>query len=631
MYELLVGLIDLVVKNPSEAQRIARKLISAFDNGLGAHLAATLLLGLATICLRTAIVLSSPDKGTNSAFDALLVAEHEPMREEIRPSLAATITTNLNWQEDARSPTRRLLDEMYVQFQKIYAPQALLKDFETPTINTLCGNTFARWQPLKASTGLKEANPPATPGIGEATIYSSHQSTIRIPSTLATAKPSNERYTYALTYASAINPFSCLVGKQANPSTTDTKSLSDIKSVFFISTDGLFAITPPSLPRAESATPLAPLPAHRLFTSASYFSATIGGAPTPEMRIPTPYISRPYLDLLGNGIVTTTCYPVLGKENPQGTVYTKHPIHGIFCIDTGVPQTTILNTLQENALLKTHLVRIRSNAPTPKDQVTVCQKPQKASFECPKELAVLPEQEDEVRALANEWLGQSRGISTAGQSNIKELSKPYYAATVWKASDIPGEHYIAIFSRRTKPVQGIFISFSIIATTFVMLAVYIIARSRLTQERRMESALIRALQGGVIRCDEKNVVMGGNDRAEEILNAKLPRLGLIDDPGSHTEMRLFNEYLALERVFIKDENGTFSPTNFKTIDTQREAGLSTIYWALVVSGTARRWIRVTGSPIITPNHKVHSFGLIELANHDDIPKLEQASLKPLSP
>jgi hypothetical protein len=126
--------------------------------------------------------------------------------------------------------------------------------------------------------------------------------------------------------------------------------------------------------------------------------------------------------------------------------------------------------------------------------------------------------------------------------------------------------------------------------------------------KRLDVALIRGLQVGVLKLDARDVIVGANDRAQEIFDVELPAF---DTPKRRLARPLSS--LIHNHVIELDSAGRLrAPVKVKDygeIKKERDAGRSSSYYALVKR--SRLLIRISGSTYMTPELDVHTFGTVE--------------------
>lgn len=95
--------------------------------------------------------------------------------------------------------------------------------------------------------------------------------------------------------------------------------------------------------------------------------------------------------------------------------------------------------------------------------------------------------------------------------------------------------------------------------------------------KRLDVALIRGLQVGVLKLDDRDVVVGANDRAQEIFDVELPAF---DTPKRRLARPLSS--LIHDRVVVLDNAGRLRvPVKVKDYDEikkERNAGRSSSYY-----------------------------------------------------
>lgn len=122
------------------------------------------------------------------------------------------------------------------------------------------------------------------------------------------------------------------------------------------------------------------------------------------------------------------------------------------------------------------------------------------------------------------------------------------------------------------------------------------------RQRRENVQIMFDLPTGVVREDPEGFIVDANDRAEEVLERRLPRSGFD---------RSRERPIKFERIFKRFVTEDFIDFDYKAhIVPLREQGVTSTYYALTHLG---KWVRVTGSTILRADEKTEHFGVIEPA------------------
>jgi PAS domain-containing protein len=143
--------------------------------------------------------------------------------------------------------------------------------------------------------------------------------------------------------------------------------------------------------------------------------------------------------------------------------------------------------------------------------------------------------------------------------------------------------------------------------------------------RAHEDTLLRDLQVGVLDVSDGHVIVGANDRAEELLGVRLPTLGARWDVA---DSRKFFEFVDDILLFRNPDRNADHPAAWRPflrlskdqIRRDRALGLSYEYYARLKKPIrarrgridekpdVRAWLRVRGSPILTSTYRIHGEG-----------------------
>jgi PAS domain-containing protein len=138
------------------------------------------------------------------------------------------------------------------------------------------------------------------------------------------------------------------------------------------------------------------------------------------------------------------------------------------------------------------------------------------------------------------------------------------------------------------------------------------------RQRRENVQIMFDLPTGVLHEDPDGFIVDANDRAEEVLNEKLPRSGF---DLSRAKPREF------ERLFKRFVSDQFQELEYKEdIAPLRKTGGTSTYYALIDDGSnGDKWVRVTGSPLLRADGKTEHFGAIEPASQAALAELGKLS------
>lgn len=633
-----------LLQSLGKSRELLRRIPASWNGIRGAFILCMMLTAVAFGLVRLALMSKDPATRAEAELNDLLQKKQEPGRPVAFQMLAsALVGKGADWTIcDVEPGTNGLVpDAAFKLFNSRYWGLPDDNEARTTLADTLQNPD---WYPSSVVAIPRLApyfeehfpTPDLTPSGGHLTVDTTNQfSNLRIPSLLAPAleseNPIGQRIKDAARRSLALRSLTDLIGKSVTKSSAVADDLPTFKAFYFISLDGVLRIVPGIQ---------ADLDAHRLFNSPTYFAETLAVRERPECHSNTlrRYDSRPYLDLNGNGLVSTLCYRV--KKDKGGLVA------GIFCEDMGLPRKNIYEPLAHSNLFSVRLVRAETShgSATLTSPPVVCDT---AGFPCPNQ-SFHPDDSDipEIKKAAQQWWEQYRTkgqISGAAEVAILKKNKYTYAAAV--VGDMYNEkkvYEVAILRLLPHPFDGWL--YLVGATLCTIGVIVLIALMRLRQDRERESVLLRGLKLGVLRLDSNQVIVGANACAEALLNHKLPRLGLGGKlpwkPWGAKNAVKFTDFIKTDpikgeqvriRERVKSPDGKFEFkfkwSSFGDILNLRRAGLTSEYW-VKVSPAERNpfWIRIIGSPLLCPDGSQDTFGTFECVTPDIERQLENASL-----
>lgn len=374
---------------------------------------------------------------------------------------------------------------------------------------------------------------------------------------------------------------------------------------FFISTDGFMRYTPSV---AGTGTPAeSPLPPHRTFNHTSYMLETLSGT---KGGCGEAYESVPYFDILGGGVVMTSCRRMPLKSDAA------NPAHGVLCADVTLPRSKLLDDIKGNHLVTgdffvygTRSGRLEQCSST---RTTVNCKP-----------GARKEAGAKAAARVKAWLDElkdSRASGYAGASVLTSAAKSkryQYAAVLWRdaeaatpatattpsATSASPEETVGLVLFDVPPYTFDWISWLWMLGGLVCLTllVYALARARVTIANARVFALQRGLSVGVVQVNENDGILGVNDRAEFLIGDFLPRLGLksrrgVPNAGDVTFRSFVDGDLV---VVMRDDDKKLVLHEYGDLAKLRIEGVSNRYWVRLRN--KKRWLRVMGAPVFEPH------------------------------
>jgi len=552
--------------NPEQVIRKIRRarasVGAAFPDGHGSYLAAMIAFGAAATFLHHAL---RPERLHSDALTKLVTDQQEPYRGETHAVLAGGLLSDtVIWDF---CPDHELLDEtdrIAVEFAaSLQAPPAV-------------GDQLV-------ACDHPERCPVPTAGVGMGWTDGSTGSTLFIPSTVSDLVQADPRTSALLLASRSIERYTPALGRQF--------AAGRLTTLYFVALSGSIRLIP--------MTSLSSLPAHRTFAGAGYFyTALSGDALQCRGRGRPRTATRPYFDVMGFGLVRTLCQPIAAR-----TATASGGVVGTLCFDFTPPDGVTYQILAEaSKLFDLQVVRMYEQSGIdlcPAIDGCLSGLPRLSSFSA-----------GEIDQLAREWRAGPPRVAAAGSSAVRMLGDDaYFAAKIDhrdRGASSPAYDTLVFGRVRRSPTGDI--ASAIAMLVFAAIAAGVIIRGVRRKARRQDFTLIRGLQVGVVELNPQGVIVGANDRAEEILGMELPSFG-----GSG-ERVLFSSRIDPAHVVMLDDAGllpegpvTFS--RYERIDDLRRAGDSSSYYAF--TRATDRLIRVSGSTFVSARRVLHTFGTID--------------------
>jgi PAS domain-containing protein len=586
LYERCRGTIDKL------AGALAQRLRAAASDGQGAFFAAMLCFGAAAFLFHLSLL---PQRINQRYLEGAISAEQEPLRGESHPVLAGLLLPQRQQQDllacQGGKPTQFLeaLDSGYRAFTRSYFASA-----SAP--------------PNYRFTQLIRQRP--THGVGYAWTDSAG-STLILPSVVAAAArtaqlqpiedcPATPDDLGCKVYALYRDPIirSLAIEQLMSPNPTPEPRPEPARYVvmgwYFISVEGVER----SVPRWRNPEVM---PADHLYSGTSYFYSTLSRvapawAAQPQCGDPFRAWTAPYFDLTGNGVVKSVCYPV---SDPDATA----PVTvGVLCADLSLPTQLIMDQLQQaSATLDLSLVNVVG------EQATACSQDPDP---CPASLSRVPA--DTATRFARQVVADNkRENSILGAEGVR-LFGDYFGAVVMTGA---GDSKMVIVGKIRRSRYRDVVSL-LGSSGFLFVGFCVLMMSYRSQMRRREAVLARGLPQGVLQLDDKQRILGANDRAEEIFGLALPGLGIDAIADGDRQAIWFESLFVREHcVMISsdevlgefrgepdklDTTGFLAPGRCSEVLERIEHGYTLSFYAR----TSARWVRINASPIVKPDLRI---------------------------
>jgi len=550
----------------SRRRSIAMRIRTAFADGQGAYMLAMLAFGVAATFLYRSL---QPERSYHKALDRLLtpVSVQEPFRAETHPVLAtgllssAGLLSNEAWDlcknEDLLKSADDLVRRFTTALSKWPSEGYLSSDLKQCDISNEC--------PYDTALGYAWTD----------NAFKSN-STLMIPSTIAKLVNADPATKKILLASEVIEKYNNDLGSNLGNAM--------LKNMYFVSVAGAIRLIPKWVRNN--------LPAHRTFAGSAYMYETLLKKPSGSSLACSGHdgtLTRVYFDLVGMGMVRTLCHQIISKDQ----------VVGILCFDFSPTEQAIYQMFDKRPhLFDLQLVRFYDQgSPESCEEIEGC----------PKSLAALS---DKVDDLEKEWINDSHQAAD-GTSTMRSLEhNQYFGAIVQRMAktQVRSGGDVVVFGRvQRSPARDL--SSAVMTLMFAIIASGLILSGVRKKAKRLDVALIRSLQVGVVELDIRDTIVGANDRAQEIFGVELPAFDL---PKRHSA-RPFGS-LIHKTIVRLDDAGLLPPgpvtfSRYESLMLERAVGHSSSYYAITT--LSKQIIRISGSTFVNPNMGVHTFGTIE--------------------
>lgn len=419
---------------------------------------------------------------------------------------------------------------------------------------------------------------------------------------------------------------SCCTGTTSKDCAKDLETHSLI-AAYFISADSILRYW-----RVESTDPIKSLPKNIRWAAREYFETYERG----DTAVGDEYVSQPYIDMAGQGIVQTICRAVttpqsksLSAGSPvargvaQANEITQGDellIAGIVCADLALRLSAVkelVEYIQGGPLVSAGLVRIQSNGEALIETDSTA-----------ANAAELKELKDSAQWSTTFPSGWMAGQSSRGPTRLIENSKIWYVVPIARSGT--GLLAVALHPSPSSGVGRLFRWAWLGGTcgAALILLTFTAHQSRRVAIASRDLARLRGLATAVIEVrpdasapDDfaRQIISSGNDRAEEVLQIPLANFGLTDG-AKPTLGALFDE-----STLVAAKPDSLNPAGqllsaAKIAETRKRGETNTyfarlrtprIIWQLPPKGRLPEegrywWIRVSAGPVILPRWRASS-------------------------
>lgn len=605
---------------------------AATSDGQGAYLAAMLLFGMAAFSFHYALI---PQTTREFHLDRNARMRQESLRGEAFPVLAGLVLPQ-SWPTLCRANAEAR--DLRLRLRAAYRAFAQHASARYQAIAPVSDARSACESTARASQlQIHPACEATTKNIGPAWTDAAARSLLFIPSMTASSANATCRTLcterqprpscFCSAYDKLLRDHARVIGASLSLEDTSDQLLGrdsetlGLASAYFVSSEGITRAIPAGENRELN------FPAHYMNNGASYFfnailyrdefdscrdkqnpddtKATPIGAQTILDPLPG-YLTYPYLDSNGNGLVETYCAPIdISSEPGRPADLTI----GVLCSDIAHPETEVIaGLIKATRALDLSFVRVfdpvriaGSNADQ-EPTVKLC-----GEFgDCDEALTRLDETPLDVHNFATMYYHQQlapnvRALRTGGvytKPGIMEL----FAVSVYR-----GANYWDVAVGHLRQARRQDHAALVLCGLCLSLAVCILVISYRRKAMRRDAYLVRGLTFGVVQVNGSDEIVGANDRAEAILGTPLPTLGTEHGHGRYTGSRSFqrttsfSSYIDKPRCVLIPLNNTpdeecIVPYNY--VRWRSIEGLTTNFYAWLME---HGWIRATARVVVLPD------------------------------
>jgi hypothetical protein len=382
----------------------------------------------------------------------------------------------------------------------------------------------------------------------------------------------------------------------------ENKETHSFTAAYFVSVDSVLRYW-----RDETLDPVKSLPKNISWAARDYFTTYLRG----NTRVDDEYISKPYIDIAGAGIVQTICRAV---STPISENETTPIISGVVCADLALRPSAVkslVKIIQTGPLVSAGLLRVHADG-----EAFVEPEPHEGPRE---ELVKLIESVQWGDAFTPQW---TTGPASRGPTPLQVDSRIWYVVPIART----GSDVLAI-ALHPAPSSGVgrlsrWATLGSICGAALVLLTFTAHQSRRVAIAGRDLARLRGLPAAVIECRldpaapnsySTQVIVAGNDRAEEVLQIQLPNFGLTD--GAQPKLGSIFDEAALIAAGLDGVEPHRKIVDSSEIGVSRQRGdISTYYarlkdrrtvWQVPLKGQlpkqqAYRWVRMAAGPVILP-------------------------------
>jgi hypothetical protein len=393
--------------------------------------------------------------------------------------------------------------------------------------------------------------------------------------------------------------------RDGRPIACDDRETRNFTAAFFVSADSVLRYW-----RSETVDPVMQLPKNLLWAAREYFATYVRG----DTATSDEYVSQPYIDIAGAGIVQTICRAVPFWPAPDAAAPTKH-VAGVVCADLALREASVnelVSYIAGGPLVSAGLVRISARG--------------EATIESKLEGSRLAELRDVTTSA--EWErsfppGWVVGPQSRSPTKLRAASENWYVVPIARS----GTDLLAI-ALHPAPASAVgrLVRWAVLGSmcgAALILLTFTAQQSRRVSIAGRELARLRGLPVAVMESRQnsaapqdysRQIIIAGNDRAEEILQIRLPNFGLT--VGAKPELGNIFDTKTLIRTTM-DGSPKKGIVDYDTISESRRRGETTAYYVrfkakgkkkvVILSDDGQAackefsWMKVTAGPVILPS------------------------------
>lgn len=349
----------------------------------------------------------------------------------------------------------------------------------------------------------------------------------------------------------------------------------------------------------------------------------------------TGFVTEPYFDRFGGGLVETFCRSIISNDK----------LLGVLCVDVAHSEKSVIDKLTELDAFDVSIVQIDPPAQSakhaaddgddgdlPKPEIHLCNAMRPEL--CPPRLSAARISAADLTQFAwlyylNRLAGphelRKGGVYSNGCQKARDCK---FGVTVYSGmkGDVPFWDVAVI--RLLRPQARDYLALLACALS-LMSGIASLTLGYRKKTRVREAYFVRGLALGAIHVGADDQVVGGNDRAEAILGRDLPRMA-IHDTEVGIDPSTFSSFIDPSRCVVIDASGRIGADTVVSYDVIRWRCAEELTLAFYGYLWLRGWVRVTARVIVQPQQQDDLLFVIDThvcEQHREI--LQQIRAKPV--